>query len=55
MLQVLTSWPVLMIVTALLMALALGIEPATPGLIVIGATERVSTAAGGGPIRTVAG
>ena len=29
MLQVLTSWPVLMIVAALLMALALGIEPAT--------------------------
>ena len=41
MLQVLTSWPVLMIVAALLMALALGIEPAIPELVVTDATERV--------------
>lgn len=41
MLQFLTSWQVLMIVAALLMALALGIEPATPFLIATDATERV--------------
>jgi len=39
MLQFLTSWQVLMVL-ALLMALALGIEPATPVLIVTDATER---------------
>jgi len=41
MLQFLTSWQVLMIVAALLMTLALGIEPATPFLIATYATERV--------------
>jgi hypothetical protein len=32
MLQFLTSWQVLLVLVALLMALALGIEPATPVL-----------------------
>ena len=41
MLQVLTSWQVLIVVAALLMTLALGIEPATPVLVVTDATERV--------------
>jgi len=41
MLQFLTSWQVLMVLAALLMALALGIEPATPVFVVTDATERV--------------
>lgn len=40
MLQFLTSWQVLMVLAALLIALALGIEPANPVVIVTDAKER---------------
>lgn len=40
MLQFLTSWQVLMVLAALLIALALGIEPAAPVVIVTDVKER---------------